>query len=324
MPNFRTAEDIYRSRVEQTPAIRRRRDPVVYGAAGERGKVALDEGQVRHYEERGYLHLEGLFAPEEVEVLAKALNSLCASGIVRDSPAAITEPASGEVRSLFNVHRASPLFSDLARDRRLVEIARYLLGGDVYIHQSRINLKPGFEGKEFYWHSDFETWHVEDGMPGMRAVSCSIALTDNWVFNGPLMVIPGSHKYFISCVGETPEDNYKTSLKRQELGVPDHESLRKLADEGGIEVPTGRAGSALFFECNILHGSNGNITPYPRSNVFLVYNSTGNALVEPFGNLPPRPPFLASRDFSPLESKEPEYSQARTGPAANGCEKGGS
>src|SRR3546814_10756649 len=44
---------------------------------------------------------------------------------------------------------------------------------------SRLNYKPGFKGKEFYWHSDFETWHVEDGMPQMRALSMSILLAEN-------------------------------------------------------------------------------------------------------------------------------------------------
>ncbi len=43
---------------------------------------------------------------------------------------------------------------------------------------------PGFTGSGFYWHSDFETWHAEDGMPSMRAVSCSIALTENFAYNG--------------------------------------------------------------------------------------------------------------------------------------------
>src|SRR3546814_19751740 len=72
-----------------------------------------------------------------------------------------------------------------------------------YIHQSRLNYKPGFKGKEFYWHSDFETWHVEDGMPRMRALSMSVLLAENTPHNGPLMLIPGSHQSFLTCVGET-------------------------------------------------------------------------------------------------------------------------
>jgi ectoine hydroxylase len=184
----------------------------------------------------------------------------------------------------------------------VLDAARQILGSEVYIHQSRVNLKPGFSGKEFYWHSDFETWHQEDGMPRMRALSVSIALTDNYPFNGPLMVIPGSHKTFVACVGETPEDHYKQSLKRQEYGVPDHDSLRRLTEQGGIAAPTGAAGSAVIFDCNTMHGSNGNITPLPRANAFLVYNAVSNALGDPYGAPRPRPGFIATRGrVAPLQ-----------------------
>src|SRR5690606_24848873 len=114
---------------------------------------------------------------------------------------------------------------------------------DVYVHQSRINLKPGFRGKEFYWHSDFETWHTEDGMPRMRALSCPILLTPNHTFNGPLLTIDGSHDWFVSCPGETPADNYQQSLRRQDLGVPDDESLRELVRRGRINECLGQPGT---------------------------------------------------------------------------------
>lgn len=41
------------------------------------------------------------------------------------------------------------------------------------------------------------------------------------------------------------------------------------------------------------------ITPVPRSNAFLVYNSVENTLVEPFGAPAPRPEFVATRDEMP-------------------------
>ena len=200
------------------------------------------------------------------------------------------------MRSIFNVHRLNDIFANLVRDPRVLNVAREILGSEVYIHQSRINYKPGFTGKEFYWHSDFETWHSEDGMPAMRALSCSILLTDNSECNGPLMLIPGSHHHYVSCMGETPDENYKKSLKKQEVGVPDPILLRYLADMGGITSCAGKAGSVVFFDCNTMHGSNGNITPYPRSNVFFVYNSIANQLDEPKGGLAPRPEFVAARE----------------------------
>jgi ectoine hydroxylase len=183
---------------------------------------------------------------------------------------------------------------------RVAGRARQILGSDVYVHQSRVNYKPGFKGKDFYWHSDFETWHAEDGMPRMRAVSISIALTENFVHNGALMIMPGSHMTFVSCVGETPADHYKESLRGQEIGTPDPDSLGMLAGKHGIDLFTGPAGSATMFDCNCMHGSNGNITPFPRSNIFVVFNSIENACDEPFAAPSRRPDFIAARDFTPV------------------------
>ncbi len=129
----------------------------------------------------------------------------------------------------------------------------------------------------------------------MRALSCSIALEDNFHFNGPLMVIPGSHKHFVACVGETPENHFKQSLRKQQYGVPDHGSLTDLAKQGGIDTPVGKAGSIVLFDCNIMHGSNSNITPMTRSNVFIVYNSVDNKVGEPFSGQRDRPEFIATR-----------------------------
>ncbi|GHK05429.1 hypothetical protein SY2F82_72260 [Streptomyces sp. Y2F8-2] len=46
------------------------------------------------------------------------------------------------------------------------------------------------------------------------------------------------------------------------------------------------------------HGAN--ITPFPRSNVFIVFNSVENAAVEPFAAPVRRPEFIGARDFTPV------------------------
>ncbi|RKD75125.1 ectoine hydroxylase, partial [Sinobaca qinghaiensis] len=65
---------------------------------------------------------------------------------------------------------------------------------------------------------------------------------------------------------------------------------------GRIDRATGPAGSVLFFDCNTMHGSSGNISPYARSNVFFVFNSIENKLTHPFSGQSPRPEFLANRE----------------------------
>lgn len=293
-----TMMDEYPSRREARPSIEARRDPIVYGAPRQDDELAPSETE--KYVRDGYLSFEQFFDAGQVTEMCGEMDRLWRK-TDRADETVIREPEGDAIRSIFNVHRHSPLFDRLVRDKRMLAIMEQILGGPVYVHQSRINYKSGFEGEEFYWHSDFETWHVEDGMPRMRAASVSIALCDNTSINGPLMLIPGSHQHYVTCVGETPDDHFKTSLRRQEYGVPDPASLRWLAESAGrIDAPVGPAGSMVLFDCNTMHGSNSNITPFPRSNLFVVYNSVENALAAPFGGTKPRPLFIAGRDFTPL------------------------
>lgn len=289
------AADPYWSRSANTWERADRHDPIVWGEAA--GPMASND--LQEYERQGFRHFSSLFSPDEAGALLDEANRL-AGEVDRARPGVVYEPASKVVRSLFRIHRTNAMFRAVAKDPRIVNMVRQLLDSDVYIHQSRINFKPALDGKEFFWHSDFETWHIEDGMPRMRAVSVSLSLTDNNEFNGPLMVIPGSHKSFVRCAGGTPDNHFEQSLKKQEYGVPSREALRQLAEEGEITAPKGPPGSALMFDCNLMHGSVGNLSPYPRTNLFLVYNSIENRLEGPFADKPARPDFLGERDIVPV------------------------
>jgi ectoine hydroxylase len=290
--------DVYPSRVGGSAALLPRVDPVVH--SGWNDAAPLGAADAAAFEQNGYVVIEGLFSPEEVALLQAETASLLADPGGLDPDTIILEPDGAEVRSVFRIHDQNPVLARLAADARLVNVARFLLGDDVYVHQSRLNYKPGFHGKEFYWHSDFETWHVEDGMPRMRALSMSLLLAANTRHNGPLMLIPGSHKTYVTCMGETPDEHYRSSLRRQQVGVPDEDTLAVLVDEHGIAAPTGEAGTVIVFDCNVMHGSNSNITPWPRANAFIVYNAVSNRLVEPFGAPAPRPDFVATRQARPL------------------------
>ena len=288
--------DLYPTRSGETTEVLPRTGPIVFGSP-EVGP--LEAADLKHFEDAGYLTIDQLITSEELKLFTDELHRLSRDPEVKADERTVVEAESDEVRSIFDIHRTNEIFRKIANDPRLVDRARQILGSDVYIHQSRINYKPGFVGKEFSWHSDFETWHAEDGMPTPRAVSLSLSLTDNYSFNGPLMIMPGSHKRYISCVGGTPEDNYRKSLIMQGAGTPDRQTLSDFADEYGIDVLEGAAGGAIMFDSNCMHASNGNVTPFSRSNIFIVYNSVENACVEPFAAPKPRPEFVGSTDFTP-------------------------
>ncbi|WP_128803420.1 MULTISPECIES: ectoine hydroxylase [unclassified Streptomyces] len=293
-----TITDLYPSRGPVEVSVPRK-DPVVWGSPDTPGPISATD--LQGFERDGFLAIDQLIAPDEVPLYAQELERLVTDPRIRADERSIVEPKSKEIRSVFEVHKISEVFAQLVRDERVVGRARQILGSDVYVHQSRINVKPGFGASGFYWHSDFETWHAEDGLPNMRTVSVSIALTENYDTNGGLMIMPGSHRTFLGCAGETPRDNYKKSLQMQDAGTPSNEALTAMASDYGIKLFTGKAGSATWFDCNCMHGSGDNITPFPRSNVFIVFNSVENEAVEPFAAPVRRPEFIGARDFTPVK-----------------------
>lgn len=277
------------------PPFLRRRGPVVRGDASEFAAVTRLTDAAAQFEADGFVALPEFFLSHEAAACIYEVQRLEQWCLETRPEEAFFERASGSLRSLFDVTKFSDQFAALARDPRLLRLARAIIGDEPYLHQARLNYKPAYTGTGFYWHSDFETWHAEDGMPEMRAVSVSIALRENNEFNGPLMLIPGSHQFFIPCVGETPDEHYRTSLIAQRVGTPLPEQLDRLIAAGGLKMPVGPAGSVVVFDCNTLHASYNNLSSAPRSNLFFVYNARSNALQAPYAARRCRPPFVAFR-----------------------------
>lgn len=286
--------DLYPTRAGGPARLLPRLDPVL--ASDTTGP--LSRGQLADYECNGFVILPAVLQAADLDALARECGEL--ESVDGPDERVIFERGCGAVRSVFAFHERGGALGALARHPALLGAARQILGEDVYVHQSRVNFKPALHGAGFYWHSDFETWHAEDGMPRMRALSVSVLLDANHAWNGPLMLLPGSHRTFVSCPAPTPPDHHRVSLVDQEVGTPSAAALRALFDAAGrIEVAVGPPGTAVLFDCNTLHASGANLSPVPRRNAFLVYNAATNRLVAPFGAPRPRPAFLAHRDPSP-------------------------
>lgn len=296
------SKDLYPSRQGREETQLPRWDPVVYSNT-DAPTGPLSSQQLRDYERDGFLILPD-FLNHHVEPILRDMPRLKQS--LRGREELVLEPDSDELRTIFNPVGFSEAVASCFRDDKVLDIVEQLLGSAVYHMQSRINIKPPLKGRAFNWHSDFETWHVEDGMPRMRALTAWIMLTDNHQHNGPLYVIPGSHKDYISCSGLTEADNYKTSLRQQTLGVPGTEIMKSVLQDRDIRPITGRPGTLVIHECNLLHASPDNLSGDARSIAMCVYNSVENVPQAPFSGLEPRPEFLSAREVRPLRPASPK------------------
>jgi ectoine hydroxylase len=295
-------KDLYPSRGNQEKIIKRI-DKVVY-SKDKLGDYSLNEKELEAYEEDGFIIIPEVFSQKEIKKFKQELKNLELDEKNRRKEEFISEPDSNKIRTIFNQHLFSKIYKKLSKDPRILNKVMQILGSDVYIHHGRINVKRAYRGKSFPWHSDFETWHSEDGLPNCRCLSAWLMLTDNTQFNGPLYLIKESHKKFVSCKGVTPKDNYKKSLQKQEYGVPSIDAIKKLSKNDKLVSAIGKAGTLVLHDGNILHGSSDNISPDDRTNIFFVYNSTLNTPVKPFASKSPRANFLCLKDFKALKANK--------------------
>ena len=247
--------------------------------------MKLTQEQIDEFNRQGYLFLPEAFSPEEVEVLREA-----AAGIFDEDRKEIWREKDGTPRTAFACHTYNEAFRLLGRHPRLIEPVRQIFGEELYMHQFKVNAKAAFTGDVWQWHQDFPTWHKDDGMPEPRAMNISVFLDDVLPINGPLMLIAGSHTY-----GQLKSE-YDTTTTSYGLWTLDNDTVTELAAKGGIVAPTGKAGGLLIHHGNLVHGSSGNITPYPRKIVYLTLSTVSNAIRKPT-----RPEYIAHRDFTPIE-----------------------
>ena len=224
----------------------------------------LDAEQKARFENEGYLILPGVFNRREVASMAAEATRLAQWQIAISL--ALGEPTPrldvqrrGELvvlRKIQPVNDVSPVFARLARDERLINPLRDLLGCEPVLMEEKLNYKQILPGspdvvtgddrdESFPFHTDISYFWL-DGYP-METVSSAITIDETTMENGPILAVPGSHK-------------------RQ---WPHQEGWPPVLAEGVVSpedtVPLlAPAGSVLLFHSALVHASTQNTTCMPR------------------------------------------------------------
>lgn len=211
-------------------------------------KVLSDE-QLRSFHDDGYLIVRHLFSTVEVQALLDNFMDMHARGPIPGcfEPKA-PEEAGGDILKLYprmmHPHRVNQLALRYLLDERLRAVLTELFGEEPLAAQSMLYFKPaGARGQAL--HQDNFFLKVEPG----TCIAAWVALDPADRQNGGLEVVPGTHEMDIFC----PEEADQTvSFTRDYVPVP-----------RGLEVvPVDlEPGDVLFFNGQLVHGSQPNRTP---------------------------------------------------------------
>ena len=262
----------------------------------------LSLARLRKLRREGYLllppdYLDGQLLERATEALPQVLAT--------DGPSRVMERDGRTVRSVYGVHRTCPAIADMVREPDLLGLASQVLGDEVYVHQSKVNVKAPLAGDQWEWHQDYVYWLQSDGIERPDLLNVAILLDEVNEFNGPLTFIPRSHtqgvlagrKAYGMPLGYEDAPEWVATLTAEEHFQIEPELIKQLARTSGLVSPKGPAGSILLFHPNILHASSPNLSPFRRARLMFVFNAASN---RPTSVNARRPSFLAEPDTTPL------------------------
>ena len=230
--------------------------------------MKLSEQQVNRFREDGFLIVEDLLDPAEVETLRKRAEWVAsgqASHIPKENLQVEPRVAQGELgadtyadslRKMNHLAFHDDTFQAHARNPKVLDIVESLLGPDLKLYQDQILMKPPKVGSRQRYHQDMPLgFHIDP--PDM--VTCWAALDDSTEENGCLRMLPGTHRFGI--IDKSEWEGYERKALAGDL--PEERLLVM------------KAGSCSFHHGLILHCSQPNLSDRRRRGYATHYVSAG-------------------------------------------------
>ncbi|MBE9605283.1 phytanoyl-CoA dioxygenase family protein [Acetobacteraceae bacterium H6797] len=220
------------------------------------------ERHATSYREQGFARIEGLVPPDLLRAMQQATDRLMETARGLDASDEVLELDPGHTRDVPRIrrikkpHRADPVFFDFAKSKLVIDMVTKLVGPDIRLSHSKINTKAGDGGSPIEWHQD---WAFAPHT-NMDMCIAAIMLDDCGPENGPLMVVPGSHKG--PLLEHHDEDGYF-------VGAIDIE--RDGIDLSKAVALTGPAGTISLHHPMAIHGSAPNRSGRMRRMMFMEF-----------------------------------------------------
>lgn len=178
----------------------------------------------------------------------------------------------GLTRSYFGIHLLAEPFARISDNLEMRRFASYLVGEELSLYQSHLNLKPARSGGHYSFHRDANYFEGRDGVDEVdKFVGGAIGLARVAPHAGPLVSLLGSHQGYLSDrVAGAAE---YTDLRHDDANDPGVLKGRELAATLAYDehVWTCERGDVLWFDTRVVHGSAQNLSSIGRPMLFLFF-----------------------------------------------------
>ncbi|MEM9575393.1 MAG: phytanoyl-CoA dioxygenase family protein [Pseudomonadota bacterium] len=207
----------------------------------------LSPDQIESYNANGYLVLENQIPPEWIGKIREEITRFEAeaAGMTASNDRLDLEdthsPENPRLRRIKLPHTTSEVVKELMYSEHVLAPARDLIGPNLRLHTTKLNMKSAGYGAAVEWHQDYAFYpHTNDDI-----LAIGVLIDDMASENGPLMVYPGSHK---GPVFDHHVDGvFAGAILPEENGLNPGDAVELTGPAGSISIHHGRIvhGSAL-------------------------------------------------------------------------------
>lgn len=219
----------------------------------------LTQQQIAFYHEHGYLGVENVLSQCEVDDLRRVTDGFVEKSQEVAEHTAVFDlepghtPENPKLRRLKSPIEQHEVYRNTLHHEKILAMVSQLIGYGLRCNGNKLNMKqPGY-GSPVEWHQDWAFYpHTNDDL-----LAVGVVIDDMTEENGPLLVIPGSHKGPV----------YDHHLNGHFCGAVTDPTF---SDKGTTPVMV-KAGGITIHHVRMLHGSVSNTSDKPRRLLLFQY-----------------------------------------------------
>ncbi|MAR05256.1 MAG: phytanoyl-CoA dioxygenase [Planktomarina sp.] len=224
----------------------------------------LSKDEIKQYHDDGYVLAKQVVSPEQLSKLQtmtyeliEGSRKVSESNHIYDLDEGHSEH-SPRLNRIKLPHKLDPYFWDILEQSEITSVLKSLLGNNIQLQTSKLNTKAPDGGSSVEWHQDVAFYPLTND----SVLAVGLMLEDVTHENGPLQVIPKSHK------GPTLDHSNDQGLFCGAIDPDDPDF-----DKEKIVTITGKAGDMSIHHGRILHGSAPNRSDRARLMLFYECNA---------------------------------------------------
>lgn len=222
--------------------------------------MRLTDEEVARYDDEGVLSVSGFLAPKWIDAFrAEADRLTSASTATSFDPERVEmepnqDPGGKSIRRIYEPCAYYPAFREYSESPEILDAVEQLIGANLLLHYSKLNMKPAERGSVVEWHQDLSYYPLTNH----DSLAVLLYLDDADEENGCLRVLPGRHR--AELMDHTRE------------GVFQGRITEPVDEPKGRNLP-GKAGTGIFLHGMTPHASVQNRSSRPRRTLIISYRA---------------------------------------------------